>query len=547
MKYLRWFFRAVSPYWFPMSVMMACHVLLVCCSVGFVYVSKKLVDTAVAMYSGADTGNALAVWAGFMVAVILVRILVNALRTYLQTRTEISMKNGLRHRLFDIVLHLQGDGAVRRHSGDILNRMQEDVRMVSSVMAVSVPSLFGTALQFTAALVFLVVLDVRLAAVIVAVVPVGILIGRFVTARVRKLTLDIRESDSLVQSHIQESIQHVNVLQSLEYTSVSASELNELQDGLYGNEIRRTRFSILSRIVISVAFQAGHAVAFLWGVYGIASGTVTYGMMTAFLQLVGQIQRPLVDMSSMIPSLIHATASVDRIMEIESLPREDTPEPVFMDGTAGVRMEGVCFAYPDSASDVLHDFSFDFAPGSRTAVVGPTGAGKSTMIRLLLALLKPKKGVISLYSSCKDDMSVPVSAATRCNLVYVPQGNTLFSGTVRENVLMGNPEATDEQICEALRAAAADFVFGLPAGLDTQCFEAGAGLSEGQAQRLAIARALLRPGSVLLLDEFSSALDSETENTLMERLTSRLPDHTMIFITHRERIIDYCDSVLRLG
>ena len=547
MKYLRWFFRAVSPYWFPMSVMMACHVLLACCSVGFVYVSKKLVDTAVAMYSGADTGNSLAVWAGFMVAVILVRILVNALRTYLQTRTEISMKNGLRHRLFDIVLHLQGDGAVRRHSGDILNRMQEDVRMVSSVMAVSVPSLFGTALQFTAALVFLVVLDVRLAAVIVAVVPVGILIGRFVTARVRKLTLDIRESDSLVQSHIQESIQHVNVLQSLEYTSVSASELNVLQDGLYGNEIRRTRFSILSRIVISVAFQAGHAVAFLWGVYGIASGTVTYGMMTAFLQLVGQIQRPLVDMSSMIPSLIHATASVDRIMEIESLPREDTPEPVFMDGTAGVRMEGVCFAYPDSASDVLHDFSFDFAPGSRTAVVGPTGAGKSTMIRLLLALLKPKKGVISLYSSCKDDMSVPVSAATRCNLVYVPQGNTLFSGTVRENVLMGNPEATDEQICEALRAAAADFVFGLPAGLDTQCFEAGAGLSEGQAQRLAIARALLRPGSVLLLDEFSSALDSETENTLMERLTSRLPDHTMIFITHRERIIDYCDSVLRLG
>lgn len=547
MKYLRWFFRAVSPYWFPMSVMMACHVLLACCSVGFVYVSKKLVDTAVAMYSGADTGNSLAVWAGFMVAVILVRILVNALRTYLQTRTEISMKNGLRHRLFDIVLHLQGDGAVRRHSGDILNRMQEDVRMVSSVMAVSVPSLFGTALQFTAALVFLVVLDVRLAAVIVAVVPVGILIGRFVTARVRKLTLDIRESDSLVQSHIQESIQHVNVLQSLEYTSVSASELNVLQDGLYGNEIRRTRFSILSRIVISVAFQAGHAVAFLWGVYGIASGTVTYGMMTAFLQLVGQIQRPLVDMSSMIPSLIHATASVDRIMEIESLPREDTPEPVFMDGTAGVRMEGVCFAYPDSASDVLHDFSFDFAPGSRTAVVGPTGAGKSTMIRLLLALLKPKKGVISLYSSCKDDISVPVSAATRCNLVYVPQGNTLFSGTVRENVLMGNPEATDEQICEALRAAAADFVFGLPAGLDTQCFEAGAGLSEGQAQRLAIARALLRPGSVLLLDEFSSALDSETENTLMERLTSRLPDHTMIFITHRERIIDYCDSVLRLG
>ena len=284
--------------------------------------------------------------------------------------------------------------------------------------------------------------------------------------------------------------------------------------------------------------------AFLWGVWGISTGAVTYGMMTAFLQLVGQIQRPLADMSSQIPSLIHSTASIDRLMDIEEIPAEDEADPVLLDGAVGIRLSDVSFSYPDSSSDVLHDFSHDFKPGSRTSIVGPTGIGKTTMIRMLLALLKPRDGKIEMYG---DSSSVSVSSATRCNLVYVPQGNSLFSGTVRDNLLMGNPEATDEQIASALHTAAADFVFDLPSGVDTQCFESGAGLSEGQAQRIAIARALLRPGSILLLDEFSSALDAETETVLLERLTSRLPDHTMIFITHREKVIDYCDSVLRLS
>ena len=193
---------------------------------------------------------------------------------------------------------------------------------------------------------------------------------------------------------------------------------------------------------------------------------------------------------------------------------------------------------------MLEEFSFDFAPGSRTAIVGPTGVGKSTLIRILLSFLNPRKGKVELYVAGQDPIAV--SPSTRCNLVYVPQGNSLFSGTIRENLLMGNPEADDSQLESALRTAAADFVFGLPAGLETQCFEAGGGLSEGQAQRIAIARALLRPGSVLLLDEFSSALDAETETKLLERLTTALPDHTMIFITHREKVIEYCNSVLRM-
>ena len=543
-KYIKWFNKAVRPYRGSIAVMMLCHVLLTACSIGFVFASKKLVDIAVAVLQGAASASGLWVWASVMIGIVLGRIGLNALKSYFQTRTEINLKNRLRRRLFDVLLHLQSDGGAKYHTGDLLNRMQEDVRVVSTAFSSSIPNLLGTSLQFVAAFVFLMILDARLGLLVIVIVPAGILAGRYITSRIKGLTLDIRKSDSQVQSHLQESLQHIALLQTMEYTQTSGASLEGLQGELYGNELKRVRFSILSRVFISLAFQAGNTAAFLWGVFGISHGTVTYGMMTAFLQLVAQIQRPLIEMSSQIPTVIHATASIDRIMDLESLPREEIDEPVLLEGTAGIRVSDVTFAYPDSTVNVLDGFSHDFRPGSRTAIVGPTGVGKSTLIRLLLSLLKPQGGSIDVYNNIGI---APVSPATRCNLVYVPQGNSLFSGTIRDNLMMGNPEATDEQMNKALHTAAADFVFDLPAGINTQCFEAGGGLSEGQAQRIAIARALLRPGTILLLDEFSSALDAQTETILMERLTSELPDHTMIFITHRDKIIDYCTDVLRLS
>ena len=543
-QYIKWFRKVVRPYRASIAVMMVCHVLLAACSVGFVFASKKLVDIAVVVLQTGAERSGLWVWASIMIGIVIGRIGLNALRSYLQTRTEINLKNRLRRRLFDVLLHLQNDGgSTRYHSGDLLNRMQEDVRVVSTAFSSSIPNLLGTSLQFVAAFVFLMGLDARLGLLVIVIVPAGIIAGRFITARIKGLTHDIRKSDSQVQSHLQESLQHIALLQTMEYTQTSGASLEGLQGELYDNELKRVRFSILSRIFISLAFQAGNTAAFLWGVFGISHGTVTYGMMTAFLQLVAQIQRPLIEMSSQIPSVIHAAASIDRIIDLEALPREEVAEPQFLEGAAGIKVSDITFAYPDTDTNVLDHFSHDFKPGSRTAVVGPTGAGKSTLIRLLLSLLKPHDGTIMIYS---DDTVEPVSPATRCNLVYVPQGNSLFSGTIRDNLLMGNPEATEQQMRDALHTAAADFVLELPSGIDTQCFEAGGGLSEGQAQRIAIARALLRPGSILLLDEFSSALDAETEISLLQRLTASLPDHTMIFITHRDKIIDYCTSVLRL-
>ena len=552
MKQIRWILRTIRPFWMQVAAMMLCHIAVAACAIAFVYVSKVMVDNATAMFAAQAAGAAetvgtiwtnLGKWACAMIGIVVFRILLNSLRSYIQTKTDVKLRNRLRSRMFDQLLNTRHENSASLHTGDLVNRVFEDVRVVASAVSVSLPNTIGSCIQFAAALIFLLILDLRLAIVIAVILPVGIIGGKYITYRLRSLTHNIRNSDSKVQVHIQESIQHKTVIQTMDYVDNSSSELIDLQSDLYGNELKRVRFSIAARIIMALCMSGGHAIVFLWGVFGISTGAVTYGMMTAFLQLVSQLQRPLLEMSSSVPSLIHAIASVDRIIEIEEIPRDKADEARHLAGVPGIKIENVTYAYPESDTEIFTDFSHNFLPGSRTAIVGPTGIGKSTLIRLLLALLTPKKGSITIY----DNEEIPISASTRCNLVYVPQGNSLFSGTIRENLQMGDPQATDEKMWWALETSAADFVKELPSGLDSPCFEAGVGLSEGQAQLVAIARALLRPGKVLLLDEFSSALDTQTEDILMERLTKALPDRTMIFITHRERIIEFCDSVLRLS
>ena len=542
MKYLRWISKLAAPVAPMLTGAVLCQLVLVGIALCYVYISKSLVDVA----SGVGEGGAreLVLLGCAMVLTILLRIAFQSCISYIESKAEIKIANSLRQREFDKLMHLKSDYRKHWHSGDLVNRMQSDVSAVASSIGRVIPNLTGAVLKFSAAFAYMLVLEARLAWLLVLVIPVGVFGGRFVLRRTRALTLAVREGDGKVQSHVQESVQHLPVIQGLEYGANSSSELEMIQDDFYSKIMRRTRFSIVARILTALAFSLGYAIAFLWGVRGIWLGSVSFGLMTAFLQLVGQIQRPLLEMSEQLPSLFHCSASIDRLMEIEAMPGEEEGEALMMDGIAGVRLENLSFHYPDGEEMIFDNFSHDFKPGSRTAVIGGTGIGKSTLIKLLMSLLQADSGKITLYD-LKGDCA-EASSRTRCNMVYVPQGNTLFSGSIRENLLMGKPDADESQMREALHRAAADFVDRMPEGLDSQCFEAGGGLSEGQAQRIAIARALLRPGSILLLDEFSSALDPETEELLLERLNDGSSDKTMIFITHRERVADYCDSILRL-
>lgn len=544
-RYVKWFFREIARFRWTFVAVLLFQVVGVAISLFYVWLSKDLVDTAVEHFQGDLQSQRIISLAIIFTLVSLSRPILTAIKSYLQSRMAVSMTNSLRQRLFDEMLKTEVDVGRKYHSGDMINRMESDVSAVTNAFCAAVPNLFWAGLQFAAAFACVLYVDLRLSLILVVLLPIAAPAGKFIMKKVRKLTLRIKSSDSRIQSHIQESIQHHTLLRTLEYTDGSSQMLGELQDENYSRNLKRIGFSIIARVLMSLAFTLGYLVAFLWGVRGLSTGVVTYGVMTAILQLVGQLQRPLLQASENLPSLLHCTASIDRLMELEDLPKEEAEDALMLGAPAGVRVRNLSFQYPDGEEKVIDNLSFDFKPGSRIAITGRTGIGKTTLLKLILALSRPSSGSIELYDS---ETSVPVSVKTRCNFAYIPQGNTLFSGTVRENLLMGDRNADEERMKEVLHLAAADFVMDLPEGLDTICSEAGGGLSEGQAQRIAVARGLLRPGSIVLLDEFSSALDPATEEAMLSRLTAKdglCAGKTMIFITHRESILNFCDSELK--
>lgn len=505
----------------------------------FVWFCKETIDIATGHREGS------LVTFGILLCVTqLASIGVRALDSYISSTLGVRTRNRLRYNLFGRLLQGEWRGLEKHHSGDVLNRLINDISTVSSLITDTLPFAIITAVQLVASFLFLFSLDKMLAVLLVVIMPLFLLLSRFYVRRMRNMTREVRESDSRIHAVMQESLQNKTVIKTLEQDREVMDRLAGLQDTLEGQVIRRTRFSISTRAIVSTGFTAGYLTAFLWGAFRIAAGSITYGVMTAFLQLVGRVQRPITDFARMIPTMVGALTAGERLMELEELPLEDSDNPHKMKGVAGVRLDDVTFRYEDGEQDILRHFSADFPPHSSTAILGETGAGKTTLIRLLLALVKPNEGKVSIYDENEEES---VSPSTRCNFVYVPQGNTLFSGTIRDNLLLGNAEATDEQMWEVLDMACADFVHTLPEGLDNPCGEGGGGLSEGQAQRIAIARSLLRPGSVLLLDEATSALDAETEQELLHRITKGKQGKTLIFITHRTSVVDYCDYTLRVN
>jgi len=512
------------------------------CGLLFVGCSRRLIDLA-----ASDTSAPLLAPALGLAAASAFGIACSLGQGYTTARTEVRMANRLRRRLFGRAVGSVWNGRERLHTGDTADRLGEDVRLVAECCCRTLPGCVNDLLQAGGAFLFLCMLHAGLAAGVTVLLAACLLAARGTSRRIKRLSTAIRRAEGGSQALMQESLRKRVVLLALRRTSTAVARLATLQREVRRMTDRRARMTRRMRGLLLAGFGAGYLAVFIGGALLLRHGTVTVGTLAAFIQLVGLLQRPAADLGHKAPEVVRAAASAERLEEIGQLDPEDEVTPndaLNFNRLNGISCRNITFAYPNGRRNILERFTHDFRPGSTTAVIGLTGAGKSTLIRLLLGLLRPQEGSVTLYGEgCRP---VEASAAARRALVYVPQGNSLLSGTIRENLRAGNRHASELEMRRALYSAAADFVDLLPLGLDTPCGEGGEGLSEGQAQRIAIARALLGQGRILLFDEFSSALDPATERLLMERLTACTAGRTLLFVTHRAEVVRRCRHVVRL-
>ena len=516
-----------------MALNLAVGLVRVAASLGFVWASKHLVDIATGQ-SEDPLGWASGIFAGILLVQAATVVLGNWWESFSLVKTNMI----LREELFGHVLRSRWDGRERFLSGDTVNRLEEDIRVVADLLAGRIPGLLCTLIQLLAASIYLLTLAPGLLWVLVILMVVAVLGSKMFFKQLRQLMTRIRARESELQQLMTESLQHRVLVLTLSTVERVLERFGWLQKDIEDNTKKRLDYNAVARGLMFAGFQAGHAAAFLWGVFGIIDGTVTYGMMTAFLQLVGQVQRPISEFGRQIPAIITALTSLERLMELQALEEEPTVETVTLTSAPGIVISHLSYAYPDSPEKVLDDFSCSFPAGMTSLIAGPTGIGKSTLLRLIMGLIQPSGGSVTIDGH-------PAGAALRGNFLYVPQGNTLLSGTIRSNLQMADPNASEEQMKDALKTAEAGFVLELPQGLDTPCGEVGGGFSEGQAQRICIARALLHPGSILVLDESSSALDAATEERLLSNIQRQYAgSKTILCISHRPAAERFADQVV---
>lgn len=533
----KWLWRAWRGNQLQAILNAAIGLLSVVVSLAQVWAVQHAIDVA----SGHAEGSIY--WSvGVMALLVLCGFALRICSIWVRNILGIKAQNRMQQRMLDRILRSEWTGKESHHSGDVLNRLEQDVGTVVSFLTETIPSTISVVAMFVGAFLYLFSMDKVLAFVIVGIIPVFVLLSKLYIGQMRRLTRQVRDSDSKVQSVLQETIQHRMLIKTLESDSVMVDRLESTQSELRHRVVKRTAFSVVSNFILNAGFSVGYLIAFLWAALRMADQTLTFGGMTAFLQLVNRIQGPARDLTRLAPVFVGVFTAAERLMELEENPLEEQGDPVPLTAPCGVRLEHITYAYDDGDSNVIEQLDFDFYPGSCTAVLGETGAGKTTLIRLILALLHPNEGKVILYNQQEQKELSPLM---RCNFVYVPQGNTLMSGTIRDNLRLGKLNATEEEIKAALEMSCASFVMELPDGLDTVCTEAGGGLSEGQAQRISIARALLRNRPIMLFDEATSALDPETERQLLHNILSN-HDKTVIFITHRPAVVDYCDQTLHL-
>ena len=548
-KYLFWTWNHAKGIQLNSLIRIFVGIVRVALGLLMVWLCKRFIDVSIRSGSSHDILLMIGLLVGTVVSIIIMR----QVYYYMTVSANARQLNTIRLKLYSRLFSRQLFDEQYLHSGDITSRMSKDIETVSDLTTSTFPQMVVTGIQLLGAFLFMRSMDERLAWALLILTPFAIVFGKLISRRLRQMTHDIREDESRIQMQIQEGMEQNAVLRALSSEGWMVGRLDETQQRLKGNMLRRARFTVAMRFVFGCVFSLGYIMAFIWGGLQLRNGAITIGVLTSFLQLVSQIQNPILTLINMVPQIIHATASIDRLEELEQNQgggAHDYEEqshahvhPISMNQPVGLHADGICFQYATGDRLILDHFTHDFHPGTKTALMGPTGIGKTTIFRLMLALTTPQQGKLSIYD--KSSRQIPVDETTRDYFSFVPQGNTLMSGTIRYNLQIAKPDATDEELQDVLHTAAADFVADLPEGIDTELGERGSGLSEGQAQRIAIARGLLRPGPILLLDEISASLDEQTEHLLYTRLFDRYPQKTMIFITHRPSVSELCNDVLR--
>ena len=542
-KYFAWLYKHVGAFKKDILLCLLLSVLAVASSLLFVQVTKIFME---AVERGEDFSFVMLIVS--LTAVKGVNIFCEEFKSYLrETKTNL-MYNELSRKFFKALF----DGGVsyseRIHSSDSLGRLTTDVFSVSGCLIGTVPELIYALLQLSATCVYLAWIDPVLTLAVVLIMSVNIMFGQSYAKKLLPISREIRIADSTAHQFMQEHLQHHELIVTLEKTEFIWNRLKSLQTKLYKKITACTKLNVLAMSLIDAALNISYIVILVWGIYGIQRGTFSYAELIVFLQLAEQIQVPFMQFNHNYPQLITSMASIERLMEFENLPKEDNSNAIKFSVPVGIEFSNVNFRYKDDSRWIYRDFNHNFAPGSVTAVVGETGAGKSTLLRMFLATLTPNSGSVSFYGNEHGTLKkFAASPRTRVNCVYVPQGNSLISGTIRYNLLLGKTDATDAEMREALYAAAADFVINdFPDGLDTTIGEGGLGISEGQAQRIAIARSFLRPGKVILMDEPTSALDAETEKMFLTRLTNQVHEKTIIIVTHKKEVCKYVSEVVTI-
>ena len=509
--------------------------------------SKYLIDAV----TGQDSGN-IALIALFIVAMGLFSIGINAITTMISARINIKVNNEIQAEVFDKILVADWISMKEFHSGDLLNRLNGDVNTVASSILSWIPSLITRSAQFFGILAIILYYDPTMAVIALGSAPVMLIVSKTLMKKMRDYNKRMRQVSSDVMSFNEESFQNIQSIKAFDLVGLFSKRLRDVQQNYKDVFLDYNKFSVYTSSFMSVVGMFVAYACFGWGVYRLWTGHITFGTMTLFVQLSGQLSSSFKSIVSLVPSAISATTSAGRIMEFfkikDESELEDDKAKLIQNNTQGkglsVVLDDVEFSYNENKT-VFQHADIVANPGEIVALVGPSGEGKTTMIRLLLGLINTKSGNASIRDI--NGVSCKISSATRRFFAYVPQGNTIFSGTIAENMRMVKQDATDAEIVEALKAACAyDFVNRLPDGINSKVGERGSGFSEGQAQRLSSARALIRKSPILLLDEATSALDVFTERQVLRNIMNMGYARTCIVTTHRPSVLTMCDKVYKI-